>query len=339
MMHPKNICFEMLSIVILNIVILRIYRYYSQYYPQHMGTNKTVVHSMLTPSVILNYNYAFKSDYSDIVSTLAKHTDLKEKIENLPNRFRDIIGDICLLPDDGSKRISSLKVGTTAVASDGSYYKDMKKGTHAYILVFIDSDEGQIKGSATSPHSNHMSLAPTEHYGALAVIITLIVLLYHHNEDGLGWPKITIYIDNEEIVLDRGNTCKPKFQNAQQYLAHDYDLWMATSVLLRGLHLAVEFEWVRGHQDVTDQTNDNIMVTLLNIEVDKMATEQYNKLEFPPHRGALLSLARFSCTKNIKNAIFLEQNSISRQKSCKFLKMCRVVVQRGNHYKHNLYIN
>jgi hypothetical protein len=104
--------------------------------------------------------------------------------------------------------------------------------------------------------------APTEHYGALTVLTILVVLLCHHNEDGLGWPKVTIFIDNEEIV-NRGNTQTPKFCNVEQYLAHDYDLWMTTSALLQALHLAVEFEWVRGHQDVNEQ-NQNLTATLLN---------------------------------------------------------------------------
>jgi hypothetical protein len=140
---------------------------------------------MLPPSVPLNNNYISKSDYSGLISTLVDHTELQDKFDNISKRFRDIIGDIRLQPDNGSILIKSLKDGTNALTSDGSYQEIMNKGTHAYILVSTETDEGQIKGSATSPHSDHMSLAPTEHYRALAILITLIVLVYHHNEDGL----------------------------------------------------------------------------------------------------------------------------------------------------------
>jgi hypothetical protein len=50
--------------------------------PDPKGTNKTVVRSMLPPSVPQNNNYISKSDYSDLVSTLAKHTNLQEKFDN-----------------------------------------------------------------------------------------------------------------------------------------------------------------------------------------------------------------------------------------------------------------
>jgi hypothetical protein len=132
-----------------------------------------------------------------------------------------------------------------------------------------------------------MSSAPTEHYGALAILLTVAVLLYHYNEDGLGWPAVTCYIDNEEIV-NRSNSPYPKFCNVQQYLVHDYDLWLLTSHLLSSIKLHVEFELVRGHQTADDH-NENIMATLLNIKVDKMATEQYNKCKSIPHRGAFHS--------------------------------------------------
>jgi ribonuclease HI len=186
--------------------------------------------------------------------------------------------------DEGYRLLCSLKDGTAVLASDGSYQEVLNKGTHAYILVSMDSDDGQIKGAATSPHSDHMSSAPTEHYGALAVLITLIVLLYHHNEDGHGWPPVKLYIDNEEIV-NRGNILNPKFCNVQQYLVHDYDLWKVTSELQKSIHLSINFEWVRGHQSADENNNNNIAI-LLNIDVDRMATAQYEKNVPPPHRGA-----------------------------------------------------
>jgi hypothetical protein len=151
--------------------------------------------------------------------------------------------------------------------------------------VSKDSDQGQIKGAAASPHSDHMSSAPTEHYGALAVIIILVVLLYHYNEDGLGWPAVTCYIDNEEIV-NRGNLPYPKFCNVQQYLVHDYDMWLLTSHLISSIKLHVEFEWVHGHQTADDH-NENIMATLLNIEMQRIHQPSIKQCQVLIEKGLL----------------------------------------------------
>jgi ribonuclease HI len=128
-----------------------------------------------------------------------------------------------------------------------------------------------------------MSSAPTEHYGTIAEITILIVLLYHYKEDGLGWPEVTLYIDNEEVVT-WGYIRNPRFWNVKQYMVHNYDLWMATNSLLNSIHLKVNFEWIQGHQQF-DKQNENILPILLNTEVDKLATNQYTKQEHPPHRG------------------------------------------------------
>jgi hypothetical protein len=228
-----------------------------------------------------NNNFASQSDFEDIITAISSQPTLAKKFQSLPSRFSDIIGDICLPSDEGYSLLCSLKDGNAVLASDGSYYEELNKGTHAYILVSKDSNEGQIKGAAISPHSDHMSSAPTEHYGALAVIIILVVLLYHHNESGYGWPSVTLFIDNEEIVT-RGNILQPTFHNVQQYLVHDFDLWKVTSELQQSLQLNINFEWVRGHQ-TADDTNDNNMAILLNIDVDRMATAQYAKQHSVPH--------------------------------------------------------
>jgi hypothetical protein len=240
---------------------------------------------------------------------ISKHLTILDKFNNLPPRFRDIVGDIQLPPDNGYSILCSLKNGNAVFASDGSYYEDLNQGTHAYILASKDSDLGQIRGAATSPHSNHMSSALTEHCGALAVLIILVVLLYHYNEDGLGWPSVTIYIDNKEIV-NRGNLSYPKFCNVQQYLDHDYDLWLLTSHLLSSIKLPVEFEWVQGHQ-TADDNNENIMATLLNIEVDKIATEHYKNvspllIEVPFTQGLSVTINKVFMFKKIKMQSWLE---------------------------------
>jgi hypothetical protein len=98
---------------------------------------------------------------------------------------------------------------------------------------------------------------------------------------------VDLFIDNEEIVT-RGQWRNPKFRNVEQYLVHDYDLWMVTNCLLDSIQLQVYFEWIQGHQNI-DADEENILPKLLNTEVDKLATCQYIKEAIPPHRGAFHS--------------------------------------------------
>jgi hypothetical protein len=242
---------------------------------------------MINPTRMINNNFLSQSDSRDILTAISGFPDLTQKFQNLPSRFKDLVGDVQLPNDSGEGLVNALKLGTAVLASDGSYYEDINKGMHTYLLESTELGCNKLCGSATSPQSDHMSSAPTEHYGAIAVITCLIVLLYHHNEDGLGWPVVNLYIDNEEIV-NRGNKRYPKFRNVRQYLVHDYDLWLTTSDLLSSMNLQVNFEWVRGHQSL-DANNENIQAILLNTEVDRMVTEQYKKHEIPPHRGAFHS--------------------------------------------------
>jgi hypothetical protein len=226
-------------------------------------------------------------DYYDILRAIKGQRTLDDKFNNLPCRFRDIIGDISIPWDEGESLISALNNGTAVSASDGSYLEDVNRGSHAYKLTATGNDDGCIQGASLSPMSDKMSSPPTEHYGAIAVIVVLIVLLYHYSEDGYGWPKLLLYIDNQEVV-DRGSTRNPNFLNIGQYLTHDFDLWMLLGHLQTHLSLRIEFEWIRGHQIPTEDMESNIGI-LLNNDVDELATKQYTKKGASPQRGVFLA--------------------------------------------------
>jgi hypothetical protein len=147
------------------------------------SNHRTIVRSHFPPSGTSHTGSISQSDYTDIIRAISGYTTLAQKFNNLPFKFKDIIGDLHLPEDEGQSLIQALKDRTVALASDGSYMENLHKGTHAYLLVLQDSDLGLIQGSATSPHSDRMSSVPTEHYGAIAVSTVLVVLLYHHNKD------------------------------------------------------------------------------------------------------------------------------------------------------------
>jgi hypothetical protein len=161
------------------------------------------------------------------------------------------------------------------------------RGSHAYKLTTKTTDEGHISGSALSPNSNKMSSSPTEHYGAIAVLTVLMVLIQHHNVHTKQWPIVTLVIDNKEVV-DRGDDLWPSFMNVNQYLTHDYDLWLVMGDLQRWLPLRINFEWIRSHQDSVENDAQQTYVKLNN-DVDILALEVYTDTAHPIERGFFLA--------------------------------------------------
>lgn len=144
-----------------------------------------------------------------------------------------------------------------------------------------------IEGSSLSPTSDMMSLPPTEHYGPIVILTTLIVLLDYHITDRQNWPTTTLLIDNKEIVK-RGNQLNLVFMNVSQYLTHDYDLWLVLSSLQARLPMMIDFEWIKSHQQ--DHQDEDIMIKIgLNNDVDKLATKAYKQGYLSPERGMFLS--------------------------------------------------
>jgi hypothetical protein len=285
------------------------------------GNTRAEVH--IVRSTIIPEPFSIKSslsDYHEIVQSLRYNSTLINKFNNLPRRFKDIIGDIEIPADECASLITALKCGMAASASDGSYLEDVNRGSHAYKIIITTNDEGGVQGASISPASDKMSSSPTEHYGAIAILVVLIVILYHHNEDGYGWPTLMLYIDNQEVV-DRGSTRRPNFLNIGQYLTHDFDLWMVMSQLQDHLALKVEFEWIKGHQCLSMDI-DNSTGVLLNIDVDQLATKQYSKNIITPqcgvfHAGTVCYHQEGNHVQDIHNAI------TSRETDCDILNYYR----------------
>jgi hypothetical protein len=156
------------------------------------------------------------------------------------------------------------------------------------------------------PASDKMSSSPAEHYGAIGVLLVLIVLLHHFDALETKLPSMVLLIDNEEVV-NRGNRLKPLFLNVGRYLTHDFDLWNLLSHLQSHLNLVIHFEWIKGHQDVVDSSSSNLFVDL-NIQVDSLATEIYKEdLPIPQrgfyHSGVVCFHQEGFHVQNINNAI------------------------------------
>jgi hypothetical protein len=71
-----------------------VYKCFCVICPHPTEKGQIIVGSMMSPPQILNNNFADQLDYSDIVSAIVTQPDLIDKFNNLPPRFRDIIGDL-----------------------------------------------------------------------------------------------------------------------------------------------------------------------------------------------------------------------------------------------------
>jgi hypothetical protein len=227
------------------------------------------------------------SDFDDIMAALEVDGDLRSKFNALPTRFKDIIGKITLPSDDGARLIHALRTGDALLASDGSYIQSLERGTHAYQMISKSDNKVHVEGFALSPNSNKMSSSLTEHYGAIAVLTILVVLLHHNKTSAKLWPDVILLIDNQEVV-DRGDELWPSFMNVSKYLVHDFDLWMVMAELQRRLYLNIDFQWIRGHQTDESIANDPIHIQM-NQAVDALATKAYALGDIPAERGAFLA--------------------------------------------------
>jgi hypothetical protein len=131
------------------------------------------------------------------------------------------------------------------LASDGSFLQHSNSGSHAYKIVNKANKIDAISGATMSPHSDRMSSLPTEHYGAIVILTTLIVLLENHGLTARQLPSLTLLIDNKEVVT-RGSILEPSmFMNVKEYLTHDFDLWGVLSNLQIHLKLSINFKWIK----------------------------------------------------------------------------------------------
>jgi hypothetical protein len=248
-----------------------------------------LIFKLATPVIPGTLTYDNHNDYAAILSSIQNAHTLEQKFESLPCVFRDIIGDINLPLDEGKGLVEAIVNNhkNILLASDGSYLQQSNIGSHAYKLVNIKNAKDTISGAAMSPQSDKMSSSPTEHYGAMAILTTLIVLLEHHGLTDTRLPTLTVLIDNKEVVT-RGNILNPPFMNVKEYLTHDFDLWEVMSELQDHLKLTVHFEWIKSHQTSTGEELSADAIRL-NTEVDALATDVYKLKKKPPHRGFYFS--------------------------------------------------
>ena len=202
---------------------------------------------------------------------------LHEIITNLPDEWRQMLGNIKLPSDDGRHISCCLVDGNVIGASDGSLIKhnDCSVGGHSYSLQGYDSDEMCIVGNAVTPQSTNMSSLTTELYGLIATTLIVYIIENKYCKDYNGMVKTTLTADNEQAIT-MGN--KWNFPiNISETQQHEYDLWSLLWKLQNACSTKIHYEWIRGHQDV-NKAGEKVFgphtrPVQLNIKMDKLAKE------------------------------------------------------------------
>jgi hypothetical protein len=147
----------------------------------HPVSGEIIFHLTHMASSPSSFDILQQDDCADLTKMLhSPSITLKAKFESLPDKFHHILGNLTLPDDDGLAFLNALRDRDALLASDGSFLQTSYAGTHTYKLISKSDMTMHIPGAAKSPNSNKMSSAPTEHYGAITVLVVLIVLTEHH---------------------------------------------------------------------------------------------------------------------------------------------------------------
>ncbi len=230
--------------------------------------------------------------YSDPPSEWQQILDLKGGIEiwedllkTVPTSLKTIMGSIFTTDEMVLQLGERIREGMAVGACNGSL-RDIdeshhplgsphpQKGSHGYLVVPIDAVTEGVRGCATSPPSDAMTSLTTEHYGFLALVVTLHLVcirchLYEYNDI----PLLRIWIDNAELV--RRLTGKHDLINVSDYMAPEWDTWALSSKFIDTLPFPLDIQWVRSHQDENKQgtklPGPHKLPVGMNIDADRMA--------------------------------------------------------------------
>lgn len=64
----------------------------------------------------------------------------KDRIENLPAKFKMLMGTIYINKNNEQQFVQELQNGTVQMGSNSSYYPNAKRGTHGYRLELHNGD-------------------------------------------------------------------------------------------------------------------------------------------------------------------------------------------------------
>ena len=181
--------------------------------------------------------------------------------------------------------------GTIYAGSDGSVTE--KLGAHGFAITSGVERTAIWGGSApTAGNKFEMSSLRAEHAGALAIFFVLHALQVVLKMDF----SVELWIDNAE-VLQRMNQ-----DTVLDFMALDYDMWMASRVWEKRVSFQVEWRKVDSHrerklkEDPTKVINGNPLAWRLNEAVDQLVGEECVSMRKPgkevfiPHSTIMVKL-------------------------------------------------
>ena len=233
---------------------------------------------------------------------------VKEAIQKLDPKYRDIIGDIEIPMDGGEDIMTAIQTGFLVMASDGSIKEKVDRGTYAYKLQNLvspkETDDNQfIIGSAYLSMSDKNTSTTAEQYGIIATLIMVMIILEVFQRDKIEIvDKPLMYIDNKEAIKRTKEKVDKKL-TVKTRMVPDYDLWAMTNTLIQEIPIQIDFKWIKSHQidhnDAPKEEDDNeidIIGATINKEVDNLATLHYTKpyikKKRPHYQGAQVTFSQ-----------------------------------------------
>ena len=202
-----------------------------------------------------------------------------------------------------------LMQGNYIMCSDGSVKDD--RATFGFVIA---TRQGRrlVKGHGPAPGAYPNSFR-SEAYGVLATLrwlqkeLAIIGLPPTHPS-----KLITMCLDNKSVIRRMETAASMPHPPPNWKLLPEQDVIEEISHILRSLPINIEFQWVKGHQDVSVPLHSLPLTAQLNCEADREASrydttgEQsaQQKVTPLPHTPCQLYINQRSITGHIKNRIY-----------------------------------
>ena len=144
---------------------------------------------------------------------------LRETVNLLPNKIKQIIEHIEQPHDNRKKLIDALTTGLLIGACDGwlQQNEEGKVGGYGFSLQTWDHDRQRIIRKGPTPKSNDMASLLLEIYGILGTVIMAFILHLHCERDiPRNKMALDFYLDNKEATSRSMN--KPDPLNVLEHL-------------------------------------------------------------------------------------------------------------------------
>ena len=194
--------------------------------------------------------------------------------------YQAILGHLTFTENTIQHIHQTIQFGELTCASDGSYSPTHQMSTHAYIIL-NQSTGISITGAAQTPgHSNLLSSYRSELHGQAAIYLLILSILQYHGQCPIY--HLESYTDNQETAnqIQKLYTDSP-FQSYATSNPPEADILAEIRHILTGLTFNQNnpgCEWVKGHQDRTQNVESLSTIAKLNIQMDQLASDHLHIL-------------------------------------------------------------